>query len=79
MLVDYNSMIPKNILFNLKELEALKILKISMAKKLIQNGEISITKIGSKIHINRIELIRFLEESTIERHSHASSTRNMKV
>lgn len=36
-----------------------------MAKKLIYNNELEIVKIGSKIHISRLELIRYLETNTI--------------
>jgi hypothetical protein len=62
---DYKDLLPKGILFNLKEVEKLSILKISMAKKLIQNNEIEYVKIGNKLHISRLELIRYLEENTV--------------
>jgi len=62
---DYNELLPQGVLFNLKEIEAFKILKVDMAKKLIQQRAIEFVKIGNKIHISRTELIRFLEENTI--------------
>ena len=65
MRTNFNNLIPQSILFNLKQIENLGILKISMAKKLILNGELEIVKIGKKIHISRDELIRFLEDNTV--------------
>jgi len=56
--------IPPNILFNLKLIEEVGIAKISMMKKLIQNGEIPIVKIGNKIHIKRSDLINFINANT---------------
>ena len=66
MKTDYNALLPQRILFNLKELEELGAIKIDMAKKLIANRELEIVKIGNKIHISRTELIRYLDENTLE-------------
>jgi len=63
--VDYDKLIPKGVIFNLKNIEEMNLLKISTAKKLIQQGEITIIKVGNKIHISRTELIQFLEKNTI--------------
>ena len=63
---EYEEIIPKQVLFNLKTIEEMGIVKISMMKKLISDGEISIVKIGNKIHITRLELIRFIEANTVE-------------
>jgi excisionase family DNA binding protein len=65
MTLDYKELIPSKVLFNLKTIDELGIAKISMMKKLIANGEISIVKIGNKIHVKRTELIRFLEANTV--------------
>jgi len=64
MTTNYDSIIPNKILFNLKEIEQLGVLKTDMAKKLIYNHELEIVKIGKKIHISREELIRYLESNT---------------
>ncbi len=61
----YDELIPQGVLFNLKEIEALKIIKIDMAKKMILNGDIEFVKIGNKLHISRIILIQYLEDNTI--------------
>ena len=63
---NYQDLLPQGIIFNLKQIEDFSILKVSMAKKLIHNGELESVKIGNKIHISRTELIRFLEENTVQ-------------
>lgn len=65
MFEKYDMLIPQGVLFNLKEIEDMKIIKIDMAKKLIYNNELEVVKIGKKIHISRTELIRFLIVNTI--------------
>jgi len=65
MTTNYNELLPNSILFNLKRLEELDILKIDMAKKLIAKGAIEIVKIGNKIHITRTSLIDYLESNTV--------------
>ena len=54
---DYNLSLPNKILFNLKEIEELGVIKVDMAKKLVYNGYLEVVKIGKKIHISREELI----------------------
>jgi excisionase family DNA binding protein len=65
MQTDYNELIPQGILFNLRQIEDMNIIKVNMTKKLIANNEIEFVKIGNKLHISRTELIRYLEENTI--------------
>ena len=65
MFEKYDMLIPQGVIFNLKEIEEMKILKTDMAKKLIYNNELEVVKIGKKIHISRNELIRFLVANTI--------------
>ena len=65
MRTNYDELIPKGVIFNLKEIEEMNIIKIDMAKKLILKNEIEVVKIGSKLHISRSELIRYLEVNTI--------------
>ncbi len=70
----FNDLLPKGILFNLKEIEQMKLIKIAMAKKLIYNKEIEVIKIGNKLHISRYELIRYLESNKIEVSSYKEIT-----
>jgi hypothetical protein len=65
MQTDYDKLIPKGVIFNLKQIEEMGIIKIDMAKKLIYKGHIEVVKIGSKLHLSRTELIRYLESNTI--------------
>ena len=65
MRTNFEELIPKKVLFNLKELEEFGILKIDMAKKLIDNRQLEVIKIGSKRHISRSEIIRYLEKNLI--------------
>lgn len=65
MFEKYDLLVPQGVIFNLKEIEEMKILKTDMAKKLIYNNELEVVKIGKKIHISRSELIRFLMDNTI--------------
>ena len=65
MTTNYDNLIPQGVLFNLQQVEDMQIIKKNMAKKLIYNKEIEVVKIGSKLHISRTELIRFLEENTV--------------
>ena len=62
----YDKLLNQGVLFNLKEIEEMKILKVDMAKKLIYNDELEVVKIGKKIHISRTELMRFLIANTIK-------------
>ena len=66
---DYNKLVPNGVLFNLVQIQEMKLLRIPTAKKLIDKGVIEIVKIGNKIHISRTELIRFLTEQTIPKAS----------
>ncbi len=66
MFEKYDMLIPKGVIFNLKEIEEMKIIKSDMAKKLIYNNELEVVKIGKKIHISRTEIIRFLVANTIK-------------
>lgn len=65
MFEKYDMLVPQGVLFNLKEIEDMKIIKIDMAKKLIYNNELEVVKIGKKIHLTRIEIIKFLVNNTI--------------
>lgn len=65
MNTNYEDLIPKQILFSIKEIHDLGIIKSDMCKKLLYNREIEVVKIGNKNHISRQELIRYLERNTI--------------
>lgn len=62
-----DDVLPPRILFPLKELDSLGILKVSMAKKLLSQKLLESIKIGSKHFIARTEILRYLIENTIAR------------
>lgn len=66
MQTNYDELIPQGVLFSLREVEEMNIIKVDMAKKLISNREIEIVKIGNKNHIARVVLINYLTANTIE-------------
>ncbi len=60
----YKEQFPSAFKFSLAELQSMKILKISMAKKLITSGEIVCVTTGNKLHITRTALIEYFEKNT---------------
>lgn len=68
MQTDYDKIIPKGVIFNLKQIEDMGIIKTDMAKKLIYKGKLEVVRIGRKLHLSRTELIRYLENNTIPRY-----------
>lgn len=66
MTTNFDELIPKDaILFSIRDINDLGIIKSDMCKKLLYRGEIEVVKIGSKNFISRTELIRYLNENTI--------------
>lgn len=65
MNTNYDELIPKKVLFSIKEISDFGIIKSDMCKKLILNRQIEITKIGKKNYISRSEIIRYLVDNTI--------------
>lgn len=63
-ITNYDNLIPKKVLFNLKQIEDMGLIKVPMIKKLIFKGEVEVVKIGNKLHLSRTELIRYLETHT---------------
>lgn len=62
---DYDKLIPSGILFTIRDIDQMKLIKASMLKKLIYNNEIEVVKIGNKNYISRSELINYLKKNTI--------------
>lgn len=63
--MNFNDILPYKVLLSLKDLENLGVIKISMAKKLINKGELVAVKIGWKLFIARDEVIRFLNKNIV--------------
>jgi len=64
---DFDKLLPPGILFPLAQIDDIGVIKKDMSKKLIVKGELEVVRIGTKLHISRTELIRYLEENTSAR------------
>ena len=62
---NYDELLPKGILFSIKEIDDMGLIKSDMLKKLIYNREIEVVKVGTKNFISRSVLILFLKENTL--------------
>ncbi len=65
MKTDFNKLIPQGILFSIKQIDQMNLIKCDMLKKLIYTREIEVVKIGTKNFISRTSLISYLESNTI--------------
>ena len=65
MYTNFEELIPKKVLFSIKEISDLGIIKSDLCKKLILNRKIEVIKLGNKNFISRVELIRYLQVNTI--------------
>lgn len=64
-ITDYNTLLPEGILFSIRQIDEMNLIKSDMLKKLIYNREIEVVKLGKKNFISRVSLITYLEENTI--------------
>lgn len=65
MITDFEKLIPQGILFSIKQISDMNLIKSDMLKKLIYQRAIEVVKIGTKNFISRTALIAFLENNTI--------------
>lgn len=63
-IANYEDLLPPKVLFNLREIENLGLIKIPTIKKILGKGQITYVRIGNRVHIARNELIRYLEANT---------------
>ncbi len=63
-MTNYDELIPSGVIFNLKEIAEMNLIKVDMCKKLIHQKSIEFVKVGNKLHISRSVLIQYLEENT---------------
>jgi hypothetical protein len=64
-ITDYYTLIPEGILFSIKEIDEMNLIKSDMLKKLIYNREIEVVKLGKKNFISKVALVAYLEANTI--------------
>lgn len=65
MITDFNTLIPEGILFSIKQIDEMHLIKSDLLKKLIYSNKIEVTKLNSKNFISRTALISYLESQTI--------------
>ena len=65
MITDFEKLIPQGLLFSLKNVNDMNLIKSDMLKKLLYQRAIEVVKIGNKNFISRMALIAYLEENTL--------------
>ena len=65
MITDFDRLIPEGILFSIRQIDDMKLIKSDLLKKLIYANKIEVTKLNSKNFISRTALIAYLETQTI--------------
>jgi hypothetical protein len=65
MITNFEEILPQGILFSIKQINDMNLIKSDMLKKLIYRREIEVVKVGTKNFISRTALIAFLEANTI--------------
>ena len=65
MITDFETLIQPGVLFSIKNVHDMNLIKSDMLKKLIYQRIIEVVKIGNKNFISRTVLIKFLEANTI--------------
>lgn len=64
MITNYNELIPDGVLFSIKQIDEMGIIKSDLLKKLIYSRKIEVTKLASKNFVSRTALISYLEANT---------------
>jgi hypothetical protein len=65
MITDFDKLLPDGILFSIKQINDMGIIKSDLLKKLIYAHKIEVTKLNSKNFISRSALISYLQANTI--------------
>ena len=65
MSINFNTLIPEGLLFSIKEIDNMKLIKKDMLRKIILQQGITVIKIGTKNFIDRQSLVCYLESCTI--------------
>ena len=65
LITNYDELIPEGVIFTIRQINDMGLIKSDMLKKLIYTQQIEVLKIASKNHISRTALIAYLESNTI--------------
>ena len=64
-ITNYEELLPEGILFSIRQINDMGLIKSDLLKKLIYSHKIEIVKLNSKNFISRTALISYLESQTI--------------
>ena len=65
MITDFGKLLPEGILFSIKQINDMGLIRSDLLKKLIYTHKIEVTKLNSKNFISRTALIFYLQANTI--------------
>lgn len=65
MITNFDELLADGILFSIRDIHEMGVIKSDMLKKLIYSQKIEVTKLNSKNFISRTALIAYLESQTI--------------
>lgn len=62
---NFDELLPEGLLFSLKQINDMGLIKTSMLRKMLMNRTLEVIKVGKKNFISRTALISYLESQTI--------------
>lgn len=65
MITNFEKLLPEGILFSIRQIDEMGLIKSDLLKKLIYTHKIEVVKLSSKNFISRTALISYLELQTI--------------
>ena len=65
MITDFEKLLPEGILFSIKQINDMGLIRSDLLKKLIYTHKIEVTKLNSKNFISRSALVSYLQANTI--------------
>lgn len=65
IITNYEELLPEGILFSIRQINEMGLIKSDLLKKLIYSHKIEVVKLNSKNFISRTALISYLESQTI--------------
>lgn len=67
-MTDIQTLVPKTkLIYTFKEIADMGLITQGLLFKLYRTGQIEVIKLGNRNNVSRDELVRYLEENTIER------------
>lgn len=66
MITNFEELLPQGILFSIREINDIGLIKSDLLKKLIYSQKIEVTKLNSKNFISRTALIDYLTKNTFK-------------